>query len=129
MLRSTLFIFLSTFLISNSLFVELIDRFGTENKIIINILFYSALTVSILFTIRTFKYINKNTIKKHKIEKKIKNILYQLIKNTGFLIPHLRNHHIILAKKINNVEEIIQKRKVTTSMQEWLEIRKDALGY
>jgi len=72
---------------------------------------------------------NKNAIKKHKIEKKLKNILYQLVKNTGFLIPHLRNHHIMVAKKINSVDEIIHKRKITTSMQEWLEIRKDTLGY
>ena len=70
-----------------------------------------------------------NTIKKHKTEKRLKNIIYQLIKNTGFLVPHLRNHHIILAKKIKNIEEIIQKRKITTSMKEYLEIRKDKLGY
>jgi len=71
----------------------------------------------------------KNTIKKHKIEKRLKNIIYHLIKNTGFLIPHLRNHHIILAKKIKNIDEIIQAREITTSKKEWLEIRKNTIGY
>jgi len=70
-----------------------------------------------------------NTIKKHKIGKRLKNIIYQLVKNTGFLIPHLRNHQIILAKKIKNIDEIIQKRVITTSMEEWMEIRKNTLGY
>ena len=31
-------------------------------------------------------------------------MIFELIKNTGFLIPHLRNHHIILAKKVKNIE-------------------------
>ena len=69
-----------------------------------------------------------NSIKKHKIKKKLKNIIFELIKNTGFLIPHLRNHHIILAKKIKNINELTQVRKTTTSMQEWFEIRKNILG-
>ena len=70
----------------------------------------------------------KNSIKKHKIKKKIKNILYELIKNTGFLISHLRNHHIILAKKIKNIDEVIKNRKITYSIEEWLEIRKNTIG-
>ena len=71
----------------------------------------------------------KNSIKKHKIKKKIKNILYELIKNTGFLISHLRNHHIILAKKIKNIDEVIKNRKITHSKKEFLEIRKNTIGY
>ena len=71
----------------------------------------------------------KNSIKKHKIKKKLKNILYELIKNTGFLIPHLRNHHIILAKKIKNIDEVIKNRKITHSKKEFLEIRKNTIGY
>jgi len=70
-----------------------------------------------------------NKIKKHKIKKKIKNILYEIIKNTGYLIPHLRNHHVILAKKNKNIEEIVNKRKITTSMEEWLKIRRSTVGY
>ena len=66
-----------------------------------------------------------NSIKKHKI----KNIIFELIKNTGFLIPHLKNHHIILAKKVKNTDEIIENRKTTDSIEEWLKIRKNALGY
>ena len=71
----------------------------------------------------------KNSIKKHKIKKKIENILYELIKNTGFLISHLRNHHIILAKKIKNIDEVIKNRKITHSKKEFLEIRKNTIGY
>ena len=71
----------------------------------------------------------KKAIKKHKTKRKIKNLLHQLIKNTGFLISHLRNHHIILAKKIKNTDETIQDRKVTYSEEEWLEIRKNTIGY
>ena len=71
----------------------------------------------------------KNSIKKHKIKKKLKNILYELIKNTGFLISHLRNHHIILAKKIKNIDEVIKNRKITHSKKEFLEIRKNMIGY
>ena len=69
-----------------------------------------------------------NTIRKHKIKKNLKNIIFELIKNTGFLVPHLRNHHIILAKKIKN-NEIIQNRKTTSSLKEFMEIRKNTLSY
>ena len=71
----------------------------------------------------------KNSIKKHKINKKIKNIIYELIKNTGFIIPHLKNHQIILAKKIRNISEINQNRTPTESKEEFLKIRKNTLGY
>ena len=70
-----------------------------------------------------------NSIKKHKIKKNIKNITFELIKNAGFMIPHLRNHHIILAKKIKNTDEIIEKRKTTDSKEEFLKIRKNTIGY
>ena len=70
-----------------------------------------------------------NSIKKHKIKKKLKNIIFELIKNTGFLIPHLKNHHIILAKKVENIDDIIQNRKQTESTEEFLKIRKNTLGY
>ena len=70
-----------------------------------------------------------NSIKKHKIEKRLKNIIFELIKNTGFLISHLKNHHIILAKKIKNTDEVIQNRGQTDSLKKWTEIRKNTLGY
>ena len=69
-----------------------------------------------------------NTIKKHKIKKKLKNIIFELIKNTGFLIPHLRNHHILIVKKVKNTDEVIKDRSVTTSKEEWLKIRKNTIG-
>jgi len=70
-----------------------------------------------------------NTIKKHKVKKKIKNIIYEVIKNTGFLIPHLRNHQILLAKKIRSFDEINQNRRTTASREEFLEMRKSTIGY
>ncbi len=69
-----------------------------------------------------------NTIKKHKIKKKLKNIIFELIKNIGFLIPHLRNHHILIVKKVKNTDEVIKDRSVTTSKEEWLKIRKNTIG-
>ena len=54
--------------------------------------------------------------------------MYELIKNTGFLISHLRNHHIILAKKVKDIDEVIKNRKITYSTKEWLEIRKNTIG-
>ena len=69
-----------------------------------------------------------NTIKKHKIKKKLKNIIFELIKNTGFLIPHLRNHHILIVKKVKSTDEVIKDRSVTTSKEEWLKIRKNTIG-
>ena len=70
-----------------------------------------------------------NSIRKHKIKKRIKNIIYELIKNTGFMIPHLKNHHIILAKKVKNIDEITKNRVATESKEEFLKIRKSTLGY
>ncbi len=69
-----------------------------------------------------------NSIKKHKIKKSLKNILFELIKNTGFIIPHLRNHQILLAQKVKSNEEVIKKRTITTSKEEWFKIRKDTIG-
>ena len=70
----------------------------------------------------------KNCIKKHKLKRNIKYILHTIIKNTGFLISHLRNHHIILAKKVKDIDEVIKNRKITHSTKEWLEIRKNTIG-
>ena len=69
-----------------------------------------------------------NSIKKHKIKKKLKNIIFELIKNTGFLLPHLRNHHILLVKKIKNADEVIKNRITTSSKEEWLKIRQNTIG-
>ena len=70
-----------------------------------------------------------NLIKKHKLKKNLKNIIFELIKNIGFSIPHLRNHQIVLAKKVKNIEEVKKNRMVTTSIKEWKEIRKKTIGY
>ena len=69
-----------------------------------------------------------NSIKKHKIKKKLKNIIFELVKNTGFLIPHLRNHHILLAKKVKNTDEVFKNRITTTSKEKWLKIRLNTIG-
>ena len=71
----------------------------------------------------------KKIIKKHKIKRKIKNIVFELIKNVGFLVPYFRNHHIILAKKIKNISDDIEERKITYTIKDWLEIRKNTIGY
>jgi len=70
-----------------------------------------------------------NSIKKHKTKKNIKNLIYNLIKNTGYLIPHLKNHQIILAKKIKDIDEVVKNRKITNSVEEWNQIRKDTINY
>ena len=41
----------------------------------------------------------KQVIKKHRTKMKLKNIVHTIIKNSGYLISHLRNHHILIAKK------------------------------
>lgn len=76
-------------------------------------------------------YINdkKKIIEKHKIKKSFKNLLYELTKNIGFLVPHLRNHHIILAKKIKDINKLDKERKITYSLEEWSNIRKNTIGY
>ena len=73
--------------------------------------------------------IKKKIIKKHKIKKTLKNMIYEFVKNTGFLFSHLRNHHIILAKKTKNINELENERKITYSLEEWSEIRKNAIGF
>ena len=70
-----------------------------------------------------------NSIKKHKIKKNFKNIIFELIKNTGFLISHLKNHHIVLAKKIKDIDEVVKNRKITNSIEEWNQIRKNTINY
>ena len=76
-------------------------------------------------------YIDKNSrkLKKYKTKRKIKNLLHELIKKIGFIIPHLRNHHIILAKKVKNTNEILNDRKVVYTKQEWMKKRFDTIGY
>ena len=43
---------------------------------------------------------------------KLKNIVHTIIKNSGYLISHLRNHHILIAKKTKNLDEILKKEKL-----------------
>ena len=72
---------------------------------------------------------DKKVVKKVKPKLKFKNLLHTLIKNSGYLISHLRNHHIIIAKKTKSMEDAIKERKVTYSHPEFLEIRKNIIGY
>lgn len=71
---------------------------------------------------------SKNVIKKHKWILKLKNILFEIIKNVGFLVPHLRNHQILLVKKTKSYESL-SARKTTNDINEWLKIRNDYIGY
>ena len=75
-------------------------------------------------------FINQNSkkIKKHRIKLNFKYIIHTIIKNIGFTIPHLRNHHILLAKKIKTNEEVLINRK-PVSREVWMKMRKDTIGY
>ena len=46
-----------------------------------------------------------------------------------YLIPHLKNHQIILAKKVKKIDQLKEIRKTTTSTVEWSKIRKNIINY
>ena len=66
----------------------------------------------------------KNRIIDHKIKWGLKHGVFLAAKYLAYCIPHLRNHHILLAKKVKEINEIGEIRKKTNSVEEWLKIRK-----
>ena len=54
----------------------------------------------------------KQVIKKHRTKMKLKNIVHTIIKNSGYLISHLRNHHILIAKKLKILMKFLKKEKL-----------------
>ncbi len=59
---------------------------------------------------------------------KFKSILTKPIKWLFNLVPHFRNHQIILAKKQENIEDI-SRPKQTHSKKDWLNLRMKTIGY
>lgn len=70
-------------------------------------------------------YIKGNKICKKNFFKNIADFTLNCLVKFFNIIPHFRNHHIILAKKINNYEDIIKSRFQTKSMSEWLKFREE----
>ncbi len=70
----------------------------------------------------------KNKIINHRYKWGIKHGIFLAAKNLAYCIPHLRNHQILLAKKINEIDEIKNLRIKTESKEEWLKIR-SSQGY
>lgn len=68
-------------------------------------------------------------IKKHNLKWGLKNIIFEIIKNVGFLVPHLRNHHILLARKVKDIHAVKSIRKTTKDRSEWLRMRIETIGY
>ena len=69
---------------------------------------------------------NKKLRKRRRLS--FKNILVDSIKNLANLVPHFRNHQIILAKKIENIDDI-KRMEPTSSKNEWIKYRLKKLGY
>lgn len=67
---------------------------------------------------------SKTKIVSHNIKWGLKHGLFLAAKYLAYCIPHLRNHHVLLAQKTHNIEEIGNVRKKTESVSEWLELRK-----
>ncbi len=67
---------------------------------------------------------SKSKIVDHKIKWGIKHGIFLAIKYLAFCIPHLRNHQILLAKKVKEINDIQKIRHKTNSVEEWLEMRK-----
>ena len=67
---------------------------------------------------------SKSKIVDHKIKWGIKHGIFLAIKYLSFCIPHLRNHQILLVKKVKEINDIQKLRHKTNSVEEWLEIRK-----
>lgn len=67
-------------------------------------------------------------IKKFKTSFSFKMIFVKVLKKIVNVVPHFRNHQIILAKKIENIEEM-NRIEPTTSEKEWMNLRLKTIGY
>ena len=68
---------------------------------------------------------NKKLVKKFFFNPKL--ILSDLLNKFFNLVPHFRNHQIILAQKVNELSEV--ERFETNSTKEWLDYRLKKIGY
>ncbi len=72
-------------------------------------------------------FVENKKLKKRK-DLRFKALLVNSIKNFANLIPHFRNHQIILAKKTQNINDI-QRMEPTSSKSKWMQYRLKKLGY
>ena len=68
-----------------------------------------------------FKIVNNRIIHKN-IENSFKGYLGLILKNVSYLIPHFRNHQVLVAEKIENINSM-NRIKPTTSKEEWMKLR------
>ena len=54
----------------------------------------------------------------------IKHGIFLAAKYLAYCIPHLRNHQVLLAKKVKEIDDIQNIRHKTNSVEEWLKLRK-----
>ncbi len=66
----------------------------------------------------------KSKIVDHKIKWGIKHGIFLAAKYLAYCIPHLRNHQVLLAKKVKEIDDIQNIRHKTNSVEEWLKLRK-----
>lgn len=71
----------------------------------------------------------KSKIIDHKIKWGFKHGIFLVAKYLAYYIPHLRNHHILVAQKDKNLEEVGDIRKTTDSHEKWMKLRKSKHGY
>ena len=70
---------------------------------------------------------NKKIIKKRK-KLNYKGFISEKIKSLVNVVPHLRNHQVVLARKKSNLEDL-NRFQPTHSKKKWLEYRLKTLGY
>lgn len=73
-------------------------------------------------------YVKDKKIEKIKSNLSFKKIFSKFLKEFTYFIPHFRNHQIILAKKVENIEDM-ERIKPTTSEKEWMNLRLKTIGY
>ncbi len=69
-----------------------------------------------------------NKLKKNNLNLSIKGIIKFLLKKIFYFFPHFNNHQIILAKKIENIDEMTRPGP-TSSEEKWMELRQKTIGY
>ncbi len=70
---------------------------------------------------------NKKIIRKRK-KLNYKGFISEKIKSLVNVVPHLRNHQVVLARKKSNLEDL-NRFQPTHSKEKWLEYRLKTLGY
>ncbi len=74
-----------------------------------------------------FKIVNNKIIHRN-IENSFKGYLGLILKSVSYLIPHFRNHQILVAEKVENINDM-NRIEPTTSKEEWMKLRLKTIGY